>query len=133
MIHIEDAGQLRNLEYDLSRAPLRIQWAATAALRDSSLVVEKGMTADASGHRFLPHLQKSVTAAMLTPMVAEIGLGPRAGTQGSLAHIIVYGNVKYPGTVRNRPVWDHTDVLRRSAPAIDRIFGDRAQRAALGE
>jgi hypothetical protein len=120
-----DDHELRNLEMDLRGAPGRAQRGATKVLAKSGLRINRGMKADARGHRFLPHLQNAVTNEFIGPMEQEIGLGPD-GNQGSLAHIIVYGSVN------NAPVYDHTAALRRATPAIERDFADMIEEATLG-
>lgn len=125
--HIDDS-ELRTLELDISKAPGRIQRNASDVLRKAGRLIDKGMRADASGHRFLPNLQNSVSHELLDPWTVEIGLGPtgKAKDQGSLAHIIAHGSVN------NAPVYDHTAALRRSTPAVVKMFADAAEDSVLG-
>lgn len=121
-----DDSELRSLAVDLEEAPFRIQRGAHKTLDWAGGLVNKGMKADARGHRELPHLPRSVTNEFLDFWTQEIGLGPIPGTQGRLAHIIVYGSVN------NAPVYDHTAALRRSTPAILERFAGTAEDATLG-
>lgn len=121
-----DDSELRNLEIDLSKAPLRAQFGVTKFVRRGAALIDEGMQQDAAGHRYLKHLPKAVSHEMLTPYLAEIGLGPKRGTQGALAHIIVYGSVN------NAPVYDHTAALRRSAPTIEGWAADEAEESVFG-
>lgn len=125
MFHIDDS-ELRTLELDISGAPGRIQRNAGVTLRKVGRLVDKQMRVDASGHRYLKHLPEAVSHELIDPWTVEIGLGPKKGTQGALAHIIVYGSVN------NAPVYDHTAGLRRSLPTIERMFADDAEDAVLG-
>lgn len=121
-----DTSELRNLVVDISGAPARIQFGARKRLNQGRRMVEREMKVDAGGHRFLRHLPKAVTSEMIDPWTAEIGLAPRKGTQGALAHIIVYGSVN------NAPVYDHTAGLRRAEPRIEQAFADEAEDDVLG-
>jgi hypothetical protein len=89
-------------------------------------MVDKEMRRDARGHRYLPRLPRSVSHEFLDYWTQEIGLSPIPGTQGRLAHIIVYGSVNNP------PVYDHTAALRRETPAILEMFADEAEEDTLG-
>lgn len=122
-----DDTELRRLEVDISGAPGRMQRNCTETVIKGARAVEKGMKRDARGHRYLRHLPKAVSYQLLTPFEAEIGLGPKRMTQGSLAHIIAYGSVN------NAPVYDHTAALRRETPNIERMFADAAEQSVLGE
>lgn len=118
---------LRTLEVDLSGAPFRSQWNLKENIKRGARLVSNGMRADAAGHRYLKHLPTAVSwETKEAGYAAEIGLGPKKGTQGSLAHIIVYGSVN------NFPVYDHTSALRRNTSAIERIFAEGAEDAVLG-
>jgi hypothetical protein len=121
-----DSHEVEQLETDLREAPGRIQRGARKVLKRGAEIIDKGMQADARGHRFLPRLPKSVTHEMIDDWTAEIGLSPIPGTQGRLAHIIVYGSVN------NAPVYDYTAALRRSTPEILDLFGRQAEDDALG-
>jgi len=125
-VMLDDNGELRNLEIDLRGARLRIQRAAPKTLRKAGEIIDAGMRVDASGHRYLPKLAAAVSHEMRGEWEVEIGLSPKAGTQGSLAHIIVYGSVN------NLPVYDHTAALRRSTPEILEMFADAAEESVLG-
>lgn len=125
-IHIE-ADELRRLEVDISQAPGRLQRNAGPTSRKVGNIVNKEMKVDAAGHGNVPHLPKSVTDELLDPWTVEVGLGPRPGTQGSLAHIIVYGSVN------NAPVYDHITGPRRALPRVERLWADAAGDAVLGD
>lgn len=125
-VHIS-SPDLKTLDVDLSGAPLRSQWNLKENMKKAARLVSNGMREDASGHRYLKHLPTAVSwETKEGGYAAEIGLGPKKGTQGSLAHIIAYGSVN------NAPVYDHTSALRRSTPAIERMFADGAEDAVLG-
>lgn len=121
-----DGNDLDELEVDLRGAPRRIQVDSREGIRKGAKRVAKEMRVDASGHRYLPKLAAAVSYDLIGPHEAEIGLGPRRGTQGSLAHIIVYGSVN------NAPVYDHTAGLRRAEPRILRDFEDMVEDDVLG-
>lgn len=124
--HIDD-DELRTLELDLRRAPLRIQFGMTEALATRAApIVEREMRRDASGHRYLRHLPRSVSSDMISPSTLEVGLGPKRGTQGSIAHIIVYGSVN------NAPVYDHMAGPRRAMPRVEKAMADQAEDDVLG-
>jgi hypothetical protein len=122
-----DDHELRNLEIDLTHAPIRLQRAARSTLRKAGEILDEGMRADASGHRYLPKLAAAVSHEMRGEWEVEVGLSPQGKrNQGSLAHIIVYGSIN------NLPVYDHTAVLRRHKEDIDRMFGDDVEKSTLG-
>jgi hypothetical protein len=124
---IDDNGDLRNLEIDLRGAPLRIQFGRTKTLRRAGEIIDAGMRADASGHRYLPKLAAAVSHGLRGEDEVEIGLSPSGSrNQGSLAHIIAYGSVN------NLPVYDHTAALRRSTPEILELFADMSEESVLG-
>lgn len=125
-VHLDDS-ELRNLEIDISKAPLRLQFNTRAAMGKAARVVRGQMRLDAAGHRHLSHLPTAVTESVYGNWEAEIGLAPQKGTQGALAHIIVYGSVN------NAPVYDHTAGLRRAEPRILEIFADAAEESVLGK
>ena len=124
-IHLDDS-ELRNLEVDLRGAPYRLQRNALHATRKGARLIEKAMKVDAAGHRYLRHLPRAVSYDVYTPYDAEIGLGPKRGTQGSLAHIIAYGSVN------NAPVYDHTAGPRRVEPQVVEHYADAAEESVLG-
>lgn len=132
-IHLDDS-ELRNLHLDLSRAPLRVQFNASSAVRKAARIVDKGMVQDARGHQgnwfgipgteFDTGLDKHVSHEMRGPLSAEIGIEYKGS--GKLAHIIVYGSVN------NAPVYDHTAALRRSQPLIDKMIADAGEESVFG-
>lgn len=121
-----DDSELRTLQVDLSKAPGRMQRGGHKTLGRAGDLVNKGMKQDARGHRYLPRLPRSVSNEFIDYWTQEIGLSPIPGTQGRLAHIIVYGSVN------NAPVYDHTAALRRSTPAILEMFAGEAEDDTLG-
>jgi hypothetical protein len=121
-----DATEVRRAEVDISRAPGRMQRNAHATTLKGARRVAREMRTDARGHRYLPKLPKAVSYDMLTALEAEIGLGPKKGTQGSLAHIIAYGSVN------NAPVYDHTAGIRRATPAIERDYAEAGEASVFG-
>jgi hypothetical protein len=133
-IHIDDS-ELRELRLDLSKAPLRVQFNASSAVRRSAAIVDKGMVQDARGHQgnyfgipgtsYDTPLEDHVSHEMLAPLEAEIGIEYKGA--GMLAHIIVYGSVNNPGGQ-----YDHTAALRRSQPAIDKMLADAAEESVFG-
>lgn len=125
-IHI-DADELRTLAVDISGAPARIQQKAPTVLRTRvGPRLNREMRQDASGHRYLPRLPNSVSDEMIDTWTVEAGLSPIPGTQGRLAHIIVYGSVN------NAPVYDHEAALRRTLPHAERWLADAAEESVLG-
>lgn len=122
-----DDTELRQLEADLRGAPLRVRRNASSVVRRGARMIDREMRKDARGHRHLAHLEDAVSHEMIGPLSAEIGLGPKRGTQGSLAHIIVYGSVN------NAPVYDHTAGPRRALPGIAQLFADAAEDSVLGD
>lgn len=133
-VHIDDS-ELRNLQVDISGAPIRAQLGASKVVRRGAKIIDKGMTDDAKNHtgnyfgivgtEFDTKLNKHVSHEMIDPLEAEIGIEQKGS--GRLAHIIVFGSVN------NAPVYDHTAALRRNTPAILQMFADELETAALGE
>lgn len=129
-----DDSELRQLQLDLSKAPLRVQFNASSAVRRAASIVDAQMVIDATGHQgnwfgipgtsYDTPLEKHVSHEMLGPLEAEIGIEKKGA--GKLAHIIVYGSVN------NGPVYDHTAALRRSQPAIDDMLADAAEESVFG-
>lgn len=127
MIHVDDS-ELRTLEVDLRGAGLRVQMNATTVLRGKvGPLLQREMRKDARGHRQLRRLPKSIDWEMNGNWEVEAGVrrGQR-GTQGRLAHIIVYGSVN------NAPVYDHGAALRRAAPRAINWLADAAEESVLG-
>lgn len=121
-----DDLQLRELAVDLTEAPGRIQRAAPKALDKGADLVQQGMKKDARGHRFLPRFPRAITKSTIDRFTREIGFETTPGTQGRLAHIILYGSVN------NLPVYDYTAALRRSTPAIEELLAGTGEDAVLG-
>lgn len=123
--HLED-HEVVNLYHDLRGAPTRVQFAARRAMPDFSRRIEREMKVDAGGHRYLSHLPTAVSWEMLTQFESEIGLGPKRGTQGSLAHIIAHGSIN------NAPVYDYMAGPRRALPSIEQSCADLAEKSVFG-
>lgn len=121
-----EADEIRTLYVDLSGAPARIQINGSKTLAEGAMLVEDEMKDDARGHRFLKHLPRAVSRQRLTWDMYEIGLGPKKGTQGSLAHIIAYGSIN------NAPVYDHMAGPRRAMPHVVELFADTAEESVFG-
>lgn len=120
-----DDRELKQLEVDISGAPARVRRNAREGTIKGARRISREMRVDASGHRRLKHLPDAVSYQLVTPLEAEIGLGPNAN-QGSLAHIIVYGSVN------NAPVYDHLAGPTRAMPEVERIYADLAEDSVLG-
>lgn len=126
-----DGSEVRNLVVDMSGAPLRIQFGVSKNIGKGARLVEREMKLDARNARRrspsrIKHLPKAVTWEMLDAFSAEIGLGPRPGTQGSMAHWFAYGTSTRP------PIYDHTAGLRRATPRIVEWLGADAEDDVLG-
>ncbi len=123
-IEIDDT-ELRRLEVDISGAPGRMQRNASQATIKAARRVNREMVVDATGHRYLGNLPKSVSYQLITPLLAEIGLGPNSD-QGSLAHIIAHGSVN------NAPVYDYLAGPTRAMPHVEKVYADAAEESVLG-
>jgi hypothetical protein len=95
-------------------------------VRGGGFEIDDSERRDARGHRYLPRLPRSVSHEFLDYWTQEIGLSPIPGTQGRLAHIIVYGSIN------NTPVYDHTAGLRRATPRILERFAGQLEDDTLG-
>lgn len=123
-----DDTELRRLEVDLRGAPARVQRRASVEVDKAGDLVQRGMRRQASGHRSLRHLPKSITREMLGPYEVEVGYDTHVrGAQGRLAHIIVYGSVN------NAPQWDHTVPLRNATPRILQRLAEAGEESVLGD
>lgn len=132
-VHIY-ANEVDKLYVDLTRAPLRVQFKAAAAMRRSAAIVDVGMTTDAKGHKgnwfgkpgtsFNTPLQKHVSHEMIGPLTAEIGI-EYVGA-GQLGHIIALGSIN------NAPAYDHTAALRRSMSAVEKLLADAGEESVFG-
>jgi hypothetical protein len=121
-----DDRELAELQLDLREAAPRVQLGATKTLRRGAEIVNRGMTKDAKGHRYLPYFSRGITHELLDRVTAEIGFERSEGEQHSLVWIILNGSVN------NFPVYDKFAALRRSTPAILEMFGGMAEDAVLG-
>lgn len=130
-VNIDDS-ELRTLIVDLSNQPARIQWKGPEGLRKSGRIVEAEMKIDARNARRhspsrIKHLPKGFRWDVVHPWRVEVGTGPRAGTQGSMAHWFAYGTSTSP------PIYDHTAGLRRATPRILEIMLEAGADSVLGE
>jgi len=129
-----DTKELKQLTIDLSGAPVRVQTAASKAVRNGAKIVDANMVVDATGHAgnyfgrpgtaFDTGLEDHVSHEMVTPLLAEIGIEYKGA--GKLAHIIVYGSSN------NAPVYDHGKALWRAIPAIEKLVADAGEGSVLG-
>lgn len=129
-----DTSELKALANDLAGAGKRVRAGSSRAVTKGAALIKREMKTDARNARrrsptAIPHLPDAITSEKLSPLEAEIGMGPGTGTggQGSLAHIIVYGSVN------NAPVYDHMDGPRRTLPAQVKLFEVVAEDSVLGE
>ncbi len=121
-------ADLQKLEIDLSGAPRRIQVQARERTWKAADLIQRGMRRQATGHRQLRHLPKSITREMIGMFEAEIGYDTHVrGAQGRLAHIIVFGSIN------NDPQWDHSAPMRNLTPRIVKDMADDAEDATLGD
>lgn len=126
-----DSRDLRKLELDLNAAPLRLKFQGRKVMERWAEATEREMSEDARGARrsdptTIPHLPKSSSHTVVNDLTAEVGLGPRRGTQGSLAHIIAYGSVN------NAPVYDYFAGPRRAQRRFTTSWLD-AMEDSIGE
>lgn len=124
-IHIYDEG-LDELEVDLTGAPGRVQRGATRVLSGPvRRRLVRGMKADASGHRQLPHFADAIGSDMISPLELEVGFNKEG--QGHLANIIVFGSVN------NGPVYDFAAAPRAAIPHMLNDFADMAEDSVFGQ
>jgi hypothetical protein len=129
-----DGREVKQLELDLSKAPLRVQFAAGRSTRQGLRILDEAMTIDATGHKgnwfgrpgttYGIDLQKHVSHEMTGPMMGEAGI--ETGGSGSLAHIIVHGSVN------NGPAYDYMTGPRRVMGDILEKYADAAEDSVLG-
>lgn len=132
-VHI-DAHELRDLEFDLSKAPTRIR--NPKALRQAARIVEREMKVDAAGHvgsyfhkskrhKDATDLPKHVSSELISPTVAEIGIENKGA--GALGHLIAYGGPY------NEPAYDPGAGPRRAMPRVANEMADHAEESVLGK
>lgn len=124
-IEIDD-HELGQLEIDLKEAPARVQFGTRKTLKRGAEIVDREMTKDARGHRYLPRFPRNISHELIDRFTAEIGFDRSKGLQGSLVWIILNGSI------HNAPVYDKYAALRRSTPAVVELFGDTAEDSVLG-
>lgn len=133
-IHI-DAHELRDLQLDMSKAPVRIR--NPKGVRDGAKVIKTEMKIGSAGHTgsfFTPrkrhkkptNLPRYVSYEMTGPLSAEIGVESRGA--GALAHFIAYGSPKYP-----IGHWDVGADVRRAEPRVMGALADQAEESVLGK
>lgn len=128
-----DTHELRTLEFDLKKAPLRLR--NPEGLRSSAKVIEREMKLDAAGHvgsYFTPRkrhhsptdLPRHVSSEITGPYEAEIGIENKGA--GKLGAIIAYGSVNNPAA------YDPGAGPRRAMNRVLNILGEHAERSVLG-
>jgi hypothetical protein len=131
-IHIDD-HELRDLQIDMSKAPVRIR--NPNGVRKAAKAIEREMKVDATGHTgsyFTPRkrhltatdLPRYVSSEMVGPLSAEIGIESRGA--GALGHIIAYGSVNNPAA------YDPGAGPRRAMPRVLDALADQAEESVLG-
>lgn len=121
-----DDHELEELYIDLREAPMRVQFGTRKTLERSAKVIDRAMTKDARGHRYLPYFSKNISHELIDNYTAEIGFDRSKGLQGALVWIILNGSIN------NAPVYDKYAALRRSTPVVLEMFGAMAEDATLG-
>lgn len=125
-----EGNEVRTLELDLSRAPMRVQLGITKNLSTKGArTMERAMRNDARGHQgnwfgrpgtsYDTPLERHVSSEMLSPFELETGIEAKGA--GNLGHIIAYGSVK------NAPAYDPMSGPRKALPLIAEQLGDMAE------
>lgn len=118
--------QVDRLSLDLSEAPGRMQRKAPRVFGRGALEIKNRLQRAASGHRYLPALDRFVSYDKLGDLHYEIGF-EKAGA-GNLANIAVYGSIN------NAPVMmSPADAARLEMGAIERNLGDAGESAVLSD
>ena len=120
-----DASEVNRLAVDLSKAPGRIQRKAPGVFARGAFEIKASIKRAASGHDYLPDLDRHVSYTKYGPLDYEIGFD-KVG-QGNLANIAVYGSIN------NSPVMESPAMLARpELREIERHLGDVGEESVLG-
>jgi len=121
-----DTSELNRLSVDLSGAPGRVQRKAPKVFARGAFEIKKRIERAASGHDYLPDLDRHVGYSKLGDLEYEIGFN-KVG-QGSLGNIAVYGSIN------NAPVMESPAMLARpESREIERHLGDAGEESVLGD
>ena len=108
-----DAHELQDLAASLMAAAAVITPALVPVANKAGVNIKKRMKADASGHRHLPGLARTVNYDVETGAdYIEVEVGFEKKGQGNLANIAAFG------TSRNGPVMDITLGLKAEVPSF---------------
>lgn len=121
-----DTRELRQLAFDLTRAPGRIQRRAPRTMTRARNRLERAMHRDATGHRYLHKFAQHIGSDVTDYIGLAFEVGFDKVDQGELAHIIVFGSVN------NAPVYDFHGPLVRETPRLANDLGDDAYASVLG-
>jgi hypothetical protein len=112
-----DHSELDALALDLVKAPARVLPAIIPAVNRAGMKIKATMKADASGHRHLPDLARTVGYDVtVSPLSASVEVGFAKTGQGNLANIAAFG------TSNNAPVMDITRGLYEELPFFMRAI-----------
>lgn len=141
-IHISTT-ELRELEFDLSRAPERVR--NPEGLRKAAKDIEREMKLDWAGHRgshftplkrFKSPQRFPISSELVSDTRAEIGV--EAHGVGNLAPILAYGAPGHPrignspATPGSAPVVDPGAAPRRAMEAVLNDLADHAEASVFG-
>ena len=120
-----DASEVNRLAVDLSKAPGRIQRKAPGVFARGAFEIKASIKRAASGHDYLPDLDRHVSYTKYGPLDYEIGFDH--GGQGSLAGIAV------DGSPTSAPIMASPAMLARpELVEIARHLGDAGEESVLG-
>lgn len=121
-----DTDEVERLSLDLREAPGRVQRRAPRVLARGALEIKNRLQRAASGHRYLPALDRFVSYDRVGDLRYEIGF-EKAGT-GNLAVFAVYGSIN------NAPVMmSPLDAARLEMGPIERNLADAGEASVLGD
>lgn len=130
MTDFAKASGLDELIVDLERVPQRLMPEVRKVVAKGAVNIKKGWAERWKGHPSIKHLPRAVsydTSGNSTSEEAEIGPDP-SRRQGSLAHIIEFGNAEY-GTLRNAPIPGGVPALAEEEPKFVKALGDLGEKA----
>lgn len=120
-----DTSQIDRLAVDLSEAPGRIKQKAPAVFARGAFEIKNRIKRAATGHQYLPGLERHVSYDKRGPLDFEIGFD-KVG-QGRLANIAAYGSIN------NAPIMETPAMLAlRELAEIGRHLADEGEDAVLG-